>query len=78
MKHGMLQDDKGNISSIRIILIVSFGIFIYLLALWRKAFLFEIVKDQPDYTGLVALFTAMIINTGLVLFLKVLQKKYER
>lgn len=78
MGQGMLQDDNGNISSLRIVLVIILAIFIYLLALFTQALKIEIVKETPNYTGLATLFTAMLVNLALPLLLKVIQKKYEK
>ena len=73
----ILQDDKGNWSSIRFLLIAVLLIFIYLLFLFSKALFFELQQEAINYTGLATLFTAMVANVGLVLVMKVIQKKYE-
>ena len=73
----IMQDSKGNNSSLRIILVVVFLLMCYQLYEFRVAYRLEIVKEAPDYSGLTLLFTAMIINFVLVLVAKVWQKKFE-
>ena len=73
----IMQDSKGNNSSLRIILMVVFLLMCYQLYEFRVAYRLEIVKETPDYNGLTLLFTAMIINFVLVLVAKVWQKKFE-
>ncbi len=73
-----LKDDKGNWSSIRLVLLFAVVIFLYLLYLFTKTLFVEIEKETINYQGLALLFTAMVTEVGVVLILKVLQKKYER
>jgi hypothetical protein len=71
-------DDNGNKSSLRAILIVLFGLLAILLLTWNLIFLMEATtKDNPDYTGL-SLIISAILGGGLFgLAAKVIQKKYE-
>lgn len=73
-----LQDDKGNYSSMRVVLLFAVMIFLFLLYLFTKTLFVEIQKDVINYQGLALLFTAMVTEVGVVLLLKVLQKKYEK
>lgn len=72
-----IEDNKGNISSIRILSYLSFILLVYLLSEFRYAYRLEVVKPFPDYPGLALIFTAIVINFGLVILLKVIQKRYE-
>ncbi len=72
-----LQDDRGNYSSIRIVLMFAIIVFVFLLYLFTKTLFIEIQKDVINYQGLALLFTAMITEVAVVLILKVFQKKYE-
>lgn len=72
-----LQDDSGNYSSMRVILIISVLVLIYQLYEFRAAYHLEIVKETPDYQGLTILFTALVTNFIFALILKVVQKRFE-
>jgi len=74
----VFTQDNGQISSIRIIMFLVFVLWVWLLREFSIAFHLEILKEKPDYMGLTALFTAQFINMGVVVFLKVFQKKYEK
>lgn len=74
----IIQDDSGRVSSLRIIMLLSFFLLIYLLGMFTRAFLFELKQSSINYTGLSTLFTAIFINFWLVVFAKVFQKKYEK
>jgi hypothetical protein len=76
MSH-LLKDDKGNWSSTRVVLILSFFLLLWMFLEWRVAFRIEILKEVPDYGGLTQLFIAMLVTFGLALIGKVVQKKYE-
>ena len=73
----ILQDDKGNYSSMRVILLGAFLVFIFLLFLFTRLLVFELHQESINYSGLATIFTAMVTQVGLVLFLKVFQKKFE-
>ena len=74
----LIEDDKGNTSSLRVILLVLAGVFVYFTGLFSYVLLVELHKESgTNYTGLVSLFTAMFISFLLAIFAKVLQKKYE-
>lgn len=74
---GFLKDDKGNWSSIRLVLMFCIFLLCYQLLEFRVAYRIEIQKEIVDYTGLSLLFTTMVINFVFVLILKVIQKKFE-
>lgn len=74
---GFLKDDKGNWSSMRLVLMFGVLLLCYQLYEFRLGYRKEIEKDIVDYTGLSLLFTTMIINFVFVLILKVIQKKFE-
>ena len=73
-----MRNREGRISTIRVMLVVGYLNFLYLIILWRKALMFELHKESIDYQGLTLLFSAMVVNTGLVLLAKVVEKKLER
>lgn len=74
---GFLKDDKGNWSSMRLIMLISVVLLIYQLYEFRVILHKEIEKEVVDYNGLSILFTTMVINFVFVIILKVLQKKWE-
>ena len=73
----IIKDNKGKISSMRVILILATLLLIYQLYEFRVAYRLEIIKEEPNYNGLAVLFGAMVINFVFVIILKVIQKKYE-
>jgi hypothetical protein len=73
----LIQDDKGNWSSGRIVFLFSVVIMIWMIRLWNKSYLLEMVKDEPNYEGLAILFEKMVVLFGLVVFLKALSKFAE-
>ena len=73
----ILQDDKGNYSSMRVVLLGAFAVFVFLLILFTRLLVFELNQESINYNGLATIFTAMVTQVGLVLLLKVFQKKYE-
>ena len=77
MPKNALQDDKGNLSSIRIGMLAAGMVTIVLMGFWLYGFVKEVQKETSDYMGLAALFTAIFINFILVVWAKVKQKKYE-
>ena len=74
----LIQDDKGNNSSLRVILLGLGIVFIYFTGIFSYVLITELHKEETNYTGVVSLFTAMFISFLLAIFAKVLQKKYER
>ena len=73
-----LQDDKGNYSSLRIMLIFVCGLVVWMYVDWRKLAFIEVAKEQPDYSGLTNLFLAMLVTFGLAIISKLIQKKFEK
>jgi hypothetical protein len=73
-----LKDKNNQMSSLRVILILSFLVLIYQLFRFNQAYQLEIVRDKPDYNGLSLLFAAFVTNFIFVVILKVIQKKYEQ
>jgi hypothetical protein len=73
----VLQDNNGNYSSMRVILILTFSLMLWMFVEWRIAFHIEIEKDNPDYGGLTQLFIAMMVTFGMGIVGKIIQKKYE-
>ena len=58
-------------------------LFVCLLIVWmyvdfRQVMFIEVAKPQPDYTGLIKLFTAMMVTFGLAWIAKLIQKKLEK
>ena len=74
----LIQDKSGNYSSMRVMLLASLLLLVYQLWEFRFAYRLEVVKDEPNYSGLALLFGAMVINFVVVILLKVLQTKYEQ
>ena len=75
---GFLKDDKGNWSSIRLIMVFSVFLLVYQLYRFNQVFQIEIKSESVDYSGLSLLFTTLVINFVFVIILKVIQKKFER
>ncbi len=75
---GFLKDDKGNWSSLRLVMVFSVGLLFYQLYKFNQVYQLEIVKDSVDYSGLSLLFTTLVINFVFVIILKVVQKKFEK
>ena len=73
-----LQDEKGNYSSLRIMLIFVCGLVVWMYVDWRKLAFIEAQRDAPDYTGLTNLFLAMLVTFGLAIISKLIQKKFEK
>ena len=73
-----LQDDKGNYSSLRIMLIFVCGLVVWMYVDWRKLAFIESARDNPDYSGLTNLFLAMLVTFGLAFASKLIQKKFEK
>jgi hypothetical protein len=74
----ILQDDKGNYSSLRFLLLGVFVLLVWMFTEWRLALRVEILKDSPDYTGLTQLFLAMMVTFGMGILGKIIQKKFEK
>ena len=77
----MLQDDKGNYSSMRVLLFFLFAFVVWMYIDWRWALRLEMLKDIPDYNGITGLFNAMMAGfTTLIaaLITKIVQKKLEK
>ena len=75
----ILQDDKGNYSSLRVILLVLLILQTWLIILFSSAMISEIKsEDAINFNGLATLFTAMVGNTFSMFLAKIIQKKYER
>ena len=76
-----LQDDKGNYSSMRVLLAFLFGLVVWMYVDWRWALRLEMIKDVPDYSGITELFNAMMAGfVALIaaLITKLIQKRFER
>ena len=79
----LIQDDKGNISSLRVILLIIAVIQVWLVILFSLLVFAELHKFyyyehyHINYTGLAALFTVLVGQILLAVASKVLQKKYE-
>ncbi len=73
----ILQDNKGNYSSLRVILIFLAIVMVFLFVLFTIAFFKEMGKEEANYMGLTSLFSAMFGTFILGMFAKVIQKRYE-
>ena len=74
----LLKDDKGNWSSLRVLLFLFFGLLILMYFDWRWAFRHEVLSTTPaNYEGLTKLFIAMFVCFISAIFAKLLQKKFE-
>jgi len=73
-----LKDNKGNWSSMRIVMFFSLVVLAYQLYEFRVAYRLEIMKEQVDYNGLSLLFASLVTNFIFVVILKVIQKKFEQ
>ena len=74
----IIEETNGRRSSIRIVLIVSAIIMLYLLYLFTVMVRHELAQESINYTGLTAIFSAMFVQFILVVIMKVIQKKYEK
>lgn len=73
-----IHDDKGNKSSLRLIVLVLFGLLSAMIVIWTMVFFMEAVtKEAPDYEGLALIITAILGGGIFSLAAKVIQKKYE-
>lgn len=73
-----IHDDKGNKSSLRLIVLVLFGLLSAMIVIWTMVFFMEaITKEAPDYEGLSLIITAILGGGIFSLAAKVIQKKYE-
>ncbi len=73
----IIQDDKGNYSSLRAILIVVVVMLIYFIYLFTMMVNYELKQESIDYTGLSVIFSVIFVEFLLVIFLKVKQKQIE-
>ncbi len=74
----VFQDDKGNYSSLRVLLIFVCILIVWMYLDWRTVLFIETAKEVPDYTGVTNLFLTMIITFGLAFASKLIQKKFEK
>jgi RsiW-degrading membrane proteinase PrsW (M82 family) len=73
-----IHDDRGNKSSLRLIVLVLFGLLSAMIVIWTMVFFMEaITKEVPDYEGLALIITAILGGGIFSLAAKVIQKKYE-
>jgi len=73
----VLQDNKGNISSFRIVFIVVQFILVLTIFVVLFVFVKESYKEVPDYSGLSSIITALLGSGTLNFAFKALQKKFE-
>jgi quinol-cytochrome oxidoreductase complex cytochrome b subunit len=76
---GLIQDDKGNYSSMRVIMLFGGVVFLLTFALF-VIIVFEALgrKSEPiNYSGIALLFTAMVVEIMAFVCAKVWQKKIE-
>jgi hypothetical protein len=72
------QDDKGNISSMRIGFLAMVALLLILLVAWGVVFVYISLKCQaPDYMGLAAILGSLFSIIGTVFLGKAWQKRYE-
>ena len=74
----LIQDDKGNYSSLRVMLIFVCLFIVFLYVDYRQIMFIEVAKPEPDYEGLVKLFLAMMVTFGMGWMAKLIQKKIEK
>ncbi len=72
-----LEDDKGNPSSFRMMLLVFVILWFILIVLWGRAFCIEMERGEPDYDGLAVLFGALVVQVLGMIAGHVIRKKYE-
>lgn len=77
----ILQDDKGNWSSGRLVMMIMLAFATLVYFDWRWAFRIEMQKLDPHYMGIIDLFREMIVIFvgGIVIMrvMQIIQKKYE-
>lgn len=77
----LIQDDKGNNSSTRVLLFLLFSFVIWMYVDWRWAMRIEMLHEKPNYEGITQLFNAMLVGFGalvLGMIIKLIQKKIEK
>lgn len=74
----LLQDDKGNWSSLRALLLFVCVLIVWMYIDWRRVLFVEMLKETPDYGGVVQLFSVMLVTFGLAFAAKLIQKKFEK
>lgn len=72
-----LRDNKGNLSSMRLVLFASLIIEIVLIVVWIILAFVECCKEVSDWTGLSYVLVAIISIGAFTAFAKSIQKKYE-
>jgi hypothetical protein len=73
----IIQDDKGNTSSFRVILLFFTALWFGLIVLWGIAFWVEMARDEPNYNGLAVLFGALVVQVLGMIAGHVIRKRYE-
>jgi hypothetical protein len=74
----ILKDDKGNNSSMRLMLLMFMFAIIIFLAVWMGVFLKESYKDVANYDGLSNILWGGATSGTLALFAKAAQKYFEK
>lgn len=73
----VIQDDSGNTSSFRVILLFFTFLWFCLIVLWGIAFWIEMAREEPNYNGLAVLFGALVVQVLGMIAGHVVRKKYE-
>ena len=73
----VIQDDMGNTSSFRVILLFFTALWFGLIVLWGIAFWVEMSRAEPNYNGLAVLFGALVVQVLGMIAGHVVRKKYE-
>jgi hypothetical protein len=73
----IIQDDKGNTSSFRAMLLLFALLWFFLIMLWGYSFWLEMNREQPNYNGLAVLFGALVVQILGMIAGHVIRKRYE-
>jgi hypothetical protein len=74
----LIQENNGKDSSFRVVMLGMMLFLAWTMALFTMGFMKEISTLPIDWLGLAGFFTACVVNGSLMLFLKVIHKKYEK
>lgn len=77
MKNKYLQDNSGNKSSLRVMLLFIIVVISLCLLCLLFVFVKESYKEVPDYSGLASMAAVLLGGDLLALVAKVWQKKFE-
>lgn len=73
----LFQDDKGNESTMRVIVTIFVGVISICIAVLLALVVKESYKESPDYSGLATIISAFLGGGVISLVAKAVQKKYE-